>query len=281
MSPPKQGFRHKKSLGQNFMIDRNVAVKLVKAAQIDENDIVLEIGPGMGSLTKELLNVSKKVTAVEIDERLIENLSAVFEDHKNLEIVHKDFLEFDISGFADASEGRIKIVGNIPYNITSQILIHTFDHFNAVSSVTVTMQKEVADRILSRPGSKNYGILSVYAALYSEPKKLFNVSRGVFNPKPKVESSAVMFKFKKSLPVDLLNLDLFIKVVRTTFGKRRKMLRNSLKEIGECTEFLSKNGFDLRKRPESLEVEEFVELSNAIFKWQESESDSNIATFKG
>ena len=278
MSPPKQGFRHKKRLGQNFMIDRNVAVKLVKAAQIGENDIVLEIGPGMGSLTKELLSIAKNVTAVEIDERLIENLSTEFEDYDNFEIVHKDFLEFDISEFADISRSKIKIIGNIPYNITSQILIHTFDHFSAVGSVIVTMQKEVADRILSKAGSKDYGILSVYAALFSQPKKLFNVSRGVFNPKPKVESTAVMFHFKNNLPDKLLNLDLFKKVVRTTFGKRRKMLRNSLKEIGECTEFLVEKGFDLRKRPESLKVEEFIKLSNAIFKWQESENDSTIAT---
>ncbi|MCH8928525.1 MAG: ribosomal RNA small subunit methyltransferase A [Candidatus Marinimicrobia bacterium] len=274
MSPRNQGFRHKKRLGQNFMMDRNVAAKIVDASEIGENDVVLEIGPGMGSLTKELLSVAKNVTAVEIDERLVENLKVDFEDNDNFKIVHKDFLEFDISGFAAATGRKIKIVGNIPYNITSQILIHTFDHFSAVSSLTVTMQKEVADRILSNAGSKNYGILSVYAALFSHPKKLFNVSRGVFNPKPKVESSAVMFKIKNRLPDDLLDLDLFKKVVRKTFGKRRKMLRNSLKEIGECTEFLAENGFDLRRRPESLDVEEFIELSNAIHRWQKSDSDS-------
>lgn len=278
MSPYKQGFRHKKRMGQNFMIDRNVAVKLVKAAQIEEKDIVLEIGPGMGSLTKELLRIAKKVTAVEIDERLIEKLSMDFEDYDNLEIVHKDFLEFDISEFAKKPGRKIKIIGNIPYNITSQILIHVFDHFTAVMSLTVTMQKEVADRILSLPGSKDYGILSVYAALFSQPKRLFNVSRGVFNPKPKVESSAVRFNFKKSLPDELLNLELLKKVVRTTFGKRRKMLRNSLKEIGECTDFLTEKGFDLTRRPESLEIDEFIELSNAILNWQGSESDSSDAT---
>ena len=270
MSPRDQGFRHKKSLGQNFMMDRNVAAKIVNAAEIGGNDVVLEIGPGMGSLTKELLSVAKNVTAVEIDERLVENLEAEFEDHNKFKIVHKDFLEFDISEFAATTGGKIKIVGNIPYNITSQILIHTFDHFIAVSSLTVTMQKEVADRILSKAGNKNYGILSVYAALFSRPKKLFNVSRGVFNPKPKVESSAVMFNLKERLPDNLINLDLFKKVVRKTFGKRRKMLRNSLKEIGECTDFLIEKGFDLRKRPESLAVEEFIELSNAIHSWQES-----------
>ena len=274
MSPRNQGFRHKKRLGQNFMMDRNVAAKIVDASEIGENDVVLEIGPGMGSLTKELLSVAKNVTAVEIDERLVESLKVDFEDNDDFKIVHKDFLEFDISGFAVATGSKIKIVGNIPYNITSQILIHTFDHFSAVSSLTVTMQKEVADRILSNAGSKNYGILSVYAALFSHPKKLFNVSRGVFNPKPKVESSAVMFKIKNRLPDDLLDLDLFKKVVRKTFGKRRKMLRNSLKEIGECTEFLAENGFDLRRRPESLDVEEFIELSNAIHRWQKSDSDS-------
>ena len=260
------------------MMDRNVAAKIVNAAEIGGNDVVLEIGPGMGSLTKELLSVAKNVTAVEIDERLVENLEAEFEDNDKFNIVHEDFLEFDISEFAAATGGKIKIVGNIPYNITSQILIHTFDHFSAVSSLTVTMQKEVADRILSKAGNKNYGILSVYAALFSHPKKLFNVSRGVFNPKPKVESSAVKFDLKKSLPANLLNLDLFKKVVRKTFGKRRKMLRNSIKEIGECTEFLTEKGFDLRKRPESLGVEEFIELSNAIHSWQENESDSTIAT---
>ena len=143
MSPRNQGFRHKKRLGQNFMMDRNVAAKMVDAAEIGENDVVLVIGLGIGSLTKELLSVAKNVTAVEIDERLVESLKVDFEDNDDFKIVHKDFLEFDISGFAAATGSKIKIVGNIPYNITSQILIHTFDHFSAVISLPVTMRKAV------------------------------------------------------------------------------------------------------------------------------------------
>jgi len=271
-------FRSKKSLGQNFMMDGNVARKLIEAADVHMDDIVLEVGPGMGILTKELLKRAKRVSAVEIDKRLVEILEAEFESEEKFEVVHGDFLKFDISEFAVETGQRIKIIGNIPYHITSQILIHAFDHFTSIESLTVTVQKEVADRIVSPPGNKDYGILSVYAALFSDARRLFNISRGVFNPKPRVESSAIKLEFREQLSFKETNIELLRNIIRKTFGKRRKMLRNSLKEIGDCINYLEDKGFDLTRRPESLDVKEFIALSSAIEIWERSEMKSASGT---
>lgn len=271
-------FRHKKSLGQNFMMDSNVARKIVEKSGIKKVDEVLEIGPGTGFLTKEILKVAKKVTAVEIDERLVEYLQEEFADEERFEIIHHDFLTFDITGLAKKSNKKLKVIGNIPYHITSQILIHVFDHFRSVDTLTATLQKEVADRLLSPPGSKKYGILSVYTSLFSESEKLFNISRGVFNPKPKVESSAIKLTLRDELPDDIGDLNHLKRVIRTTFGKRRKMLRNSIKGVADCASFLEERGFDLTRRPESLDVQGFIDISNAVMEWTEKNINVDSAT---
>ena len=271
-------FHYKKSLGQNFMMDRNVARKIVENSGIRTGDEVLEIGPGTGFLSREILKVAKKVTAVEIDERLVEYLRKEFADEDRFEIIHHDFLTFDISDLAKRSNKKLKVIGNIPYHITSQILIHVFDHFKSVETLTATLQKEVAERLLSPPGSKRYGILSVYTSLFSESEKLFNISRGVFNPKPKVESSAIKLTLREKLPDDITDLNLLKQVIRTTFGKRRKMLRNSLQGVGDCVGFLEERGFDLTRRPETLDVRGFIEITNAVKEWKEKEINVDSGT---
>ena len=262
-------------------MDRNVARKIVENSGIGESDQVLEIGPGTGFLSKELLKVAKKVTAVEIDERLVEYLREEFADEPRFEIIHHDFLTFDISNLAKKNAKKLKVIGNIPYHITSQILIHLFDHFQSVETLTATLQKEVADRLLSPPGSKSYGILSVYASLFSKSEKLFNISRGVFNPRPKVESAAIKLTLREKLPGDITDLNLLKHVIRTTFGKRRKMLRNSLKGVGDCVGYLEKLGFDLTRRPETLDVKGFIELTNAVKEWKEEENNVDGGTILG
>ena len=260
-------FRNKKSLGQNFMMDRNIARKLVESVGITKDDLILEVGPGTGILTEELLQRAKHVSSVEIDKRLVEILNERFASAKNYENIHHDFLTFDISGLSKRQKSKIKIIGNIPYHITSQILIHIFEHYRVVENLTATVQKEVAERILSPPGSKTYGILSVYAAIFSTPEKLFNISRGAFNPRPKVESTAFRLNFKEKISVKSEDVKLLMRVIRTSFGKRRKMLRNSLKDIGDCISYLEGKGFDLSRRPESLHIGEFIDLSAAIKEW--------------
>ena len=264
--------RSKKSLGQNFMMDRNIARKLVESVGITKDDVILEVGPGTGILTEELLQRAKHVTSVEIDERLVEILDERFGSAGNYENIHHDFLTFDISELSKRLKSKIKIIGNIPYHITSQILIHIFEHYRVVKNLTATAQKEVAERILSPPGSKSYGILSVYTAIFSTPKKLFNISRGAFNPRPKVESTAFRLNFKEKIVVKPEDVKLLMRVIRTGFGKRRKMLRNSLKDIGDCVSYLEEKGFDLSRRPESLHVGEFIDLSAAIKEWISEES---------
>ena len=260
------------------MMDKNVARKIVENSGIGEEDEVLEIGPGTGFLSREILKVAKKVTAVEIDERLVEYLKEEFADEERFEIIHHDFLTFDITELAKRSKKKLKVIGNIPYHITSQILIHVFDHFKSVETLTATLQKEVADRLLSPPGSKSYGILSVYTALFSTSEKLFNISRGVFNPKPKVESSAIKLTLREKLPDDITDLVLLKQVIRTTFGKRRKMLRNSLKGVADCVNYLEELGFDLTRRPETLDVKGFIELTNAVIEWKEKEINVESGT---
>lgn len=263
------------------MMDKNVARKIVESSGIGKDDVVLEIGPGTGFLSIEILKVAKKVSAVEIDERLVEYLREEFADEPRFEIIHHDFLTFDITELANKHGNKLKLIGNIPYHITSQILIHVFDHFKSVDTLTATLQKEVADRLLSPPGSKKYGILSVYTALFSESEKLFNISRGVFNPKPKVESSAIKLTLKEKLPAEINDLKFLKHVIRTTFGKRRKMLRNSIKGVADCVSYLEELGFDMTRRPEMLDVKGFIELSNAVQKWKEKEISSDSATKLG
>ena len=265
-------FRHKKSLGQNFMMDRNIARKLIESVGVTKDDTILEVGPGTGVLTEELLQRAKHVSSVEIDERLVDILNERFASAENYENIHHDFLTFDISDLSKRLKSKIKIIGNIPYHISSQILIHIFEHYRVVENLTATVQKEVAERILSPPGSKTYGILSVYTAIFSTPEKLFNISRGAFNPKPKVESTAFRLNFKEKIPVNSEDLKLLMQVIRTSFGKRRKMLRNSLKDIGDCVSHLEEKGFDLSLRPESLNIGEFINLSSAIKEWINGES---------
>ena len=264
----------KKRFGQHYLRDDNVLMDIRDVFRENhKSPYVLEIGPGMGILSKELIDLAKNVTAVEIDQRLVEYLATEYSDVKNFEVIHHDFLTFDIESLSKKSKRKIKVIGNVPYHITSQILIHLFENFKYVQDLTLTIQKEVAERLLSPPGTKGYGIISVYSVLFSEPSKLFNISRGVFNPPPKVESTVIHMKFRESLPKPVSDLKLLISIIRTTFGKRRKMLRNSIKPIGECVDFLEGEGFDLTRRPESLNADEFINLSNVIHKWLKDNQD--------
>lgn len=254
--------RPKQSLGQNFLIDENVARKIVNSIAPKPEDTIVEIGPGFGSLTKYLCNSCKRLISVEIDRRLLPGLRERFGSSSHFELVHADFLKFALSDLAE--DGKIRLVGNIPYQITSQVVFKAFDARAIVSDLTIMIQREVAERIIAQPHTKAYGILSVFSQLLSEPRILFHVSRNVFKPRPDVDSSIVRWDFSKSHDESIRDFHVLDKVIHTSFGQRRKMLRKSLQQMSGFSNISSYVNLDLERRPEALTPAEFVDLSNRI-----------------
>jgi 16S rRNA (adenine1518-N6/adenine1519-N6)-dimethyltransferase len=250
----------KKSLGQNFLRDGNIVRKIVSSLNVQKNDFWIEIGPGEGALTLELAKTVGLLYCIEIDQRSIELLRQKLST--NIKLIHTDVLEYDFGEVSQKTGKKIRVVGNIPYYITSEILFRLFAFRDVIQDATLMMQKEVAERVVSHKGTKSYGILSVMSQFFTVPEILFKVSRRSFFPVPEVDSAMVQLKFKETLPE--CDVELFRKVVRATFGKRRKMLRNGLRALGYSDEQLSGLSFDLSRRPEDLSVEEFVELGREL-----------------
>jgi 16S rRNA (adenine1518-N6/adenine1519-N6)-dimethyltransferase len=252
--------RPKKSLGQNFLRDENILRNIVKSLDIQESDVVVEIGSGHGALTKYLVEYPVALICIEVDNRAVELLRGSFGDRINL--VHADVLKVDLGDISLRHKKRLRIVGNIPYYLTSEILFQLFDARAVVKDATLMMQFEVVHRLVSPPRKKDYGILSVFSQFYAECRMLFKVSRNCFFPKPEVDSAVVHLKFKQQL--QKCDEQHFRSVVRATFGKRRKTLRNGLKSMGYDDKLLGSINFDLTKRPEELSVENFVTLANLL-----------------
>lgn len=248
MLPPK------KSLGQHFLRDENIARNIVDSLRLRSEDCLVEIGPGQGALTKHLVGRCKSLTVIEVDERAIQLLRDTFGD--SITIMHADVRDVSLEGVAGL--GRIRVVGNIPYNITSEILFWLFDARNVVADATLMVQLEVAQRFVARKETKEYGILSIYLQLYAETELLFKVSRNSFFPKPAVDSAMVRMRFNHHLP-DFDEV-LFRAVVRGTFGKRRKTLRNSLRFMGFSDAQLDACALDLSQRPECLTADDYLKL---------------------
>ncbi len=256
-------FRPRKSLGQNFLVDENIARKIVETLTPKPKDVVVEIGPGFGVLTKYLVPRVRQVLAVEIDRRLTAGLREAFADATNFQLVEGDFLDVDLTALARAW-GRLRVLGNIPYHITSPVIFKVLRARDLVQDLTLMIQKEVALRVVAAPGGKDYGILSVYSQLFAEPRILFHVSRNVFKPRPDVDSSVVRWDFPGRHADALHDERVFDQLVHVAFQQRRKMLRKSLRSVPEFAERLERLDFDLQKRPEQLSPLEFVELSNAL-----------------
>jgi len=250
----------KKSLGQNFLQDENILRKITAALQLQSGDVVFEIGPGEGALTKHLLTQPITLLAAEIDDRAVAMLQDLFGD--KVELLHQDILSINFEELHHRFQKPIRVVGNIPYYLTSEILIALFDHYAIFRDAVLMVQWEVAQRLIAKPHTKEYGILSVYANHYSSCEILFKVSRNVFFPKPNVDSAVIQLKMKAdALPC---SDPIFRNVVRSTFGKRRKTLRNGLKFMGLNDQQLKTISFDLSKRPEELSAAEFISLTNAV-----------------
>ena len=256
----------RKSLGQNFLRDDNIARKIVAAIDPQEEDCVLEIGPGEGALTRHLAGRCRTLTVVDVDERVVAAMKSMFSDG-SVEVVHGDFLATDLQAFAATHPGRFRIVGNIPYYITTPILFHVLDNRRPVCDLTITVQKEVGRRMLAGPGTGDYGILSVFCSYYAEVQALFEISPSAFFPKPGV-TSIVMHLKMRGRPVHPARDEAFFReMVRAVFGKRRKTLRNSLRYFTVPRGITLPELPLLQRRPEELSPRELVELSNTLFQY--------------
>lgn len=260
------GFKTKKSLGQNFLNDPGVIEEIADACGAGPEDTVVEIGPGLGVLTDALSERAGRVIAVELDDRLIPILRTKFALHPNVEIVHEDILKFDWSSIGPA--GSLRIVGNLPYYITTPILLGILEKDVPAKNITVMVQKEVADRIVAKPGGKDFGVLSVSLQYYAECRKVINVPAECFDPAPKVDSAVVVLELKSQRALDPGGEEKLFRLVKTAFSQRRKTLLNSLSGLGfekeKIQELLINNGIDPSRRAETLSVEEYIKLSKEI-----------------
>lgn len=248
----------KKSLGQNYLIDENVSKNIVDTFDIKAGDNILEIGPGKGALTKFILEKTSNLAVVELDRN---NCLILKEKFPGLNIINRDFLKLDLIDFTDPSTGKLRIIGNIPYNITSPIIFKLLDNRSIIKDAQLMIQEEVARRITSPPNSKEYGIPSVLVNIFCSTKMLFKVSSGCFYPKPKVDSRIIYFDFSVSIEERIKDLGFFRKLVKASFGTRRKTLRNCLKKMDVD---LTKSELDFGRRAETLSIDEFITLSNLL-----------------
>lgn len=254
-------YKPKKRFGQNFLVDDNIARKIVKSLEISEEDTVIEIGPGKGALTKHLINETKRFLAVEIDTKVAEELK-----NNGYNVILKDFLQFDFKEDIpqELRGSNIKIIGNIPYNITSGILFKFLDSNIKIRSCVMMIQKEVAERLVAKVNTKPYGILAVQFQAMASVKQLFNVPPTAFFPKPEVTSSVIRLTFDEN-KIRIDNVIVFKEFVRSAFSKRRKTLKNSLKDFFEKYDLKSHDyDIDYSRRAESLTVREFVDISNKL-----------------
>nr|WP_236908021.1 16S rRNA (adenine(1518)-N(6)/adenine(1519)-N(6))-dimethyltransferase RsmA [Clostridium sp. Cult3] len=266
----RYGFEFSKSLGQNFLIDGNIVRKISQVGEITEEDYVLEIGPGIGTLTEELALKAKKVVAVEIDKGLLPILDETLGAYGNVEIIHGDILNTDIQRIIDEKMegGPIKVVANLPYYVTTPIIAKLLEENLNIHSIIVMVQKEVADRMVSMPGNKQYGSLSVFVNFYTYPEIGIRVPKTVFMPQPRVDSAVIKLKLKEDLPE--VDREVFFKVVRSAFGKRRKTILNALSsgELGLekdiIREVLEKLNIAPNLRAENLKIEDFIKISETL-----------------
>lgn len=260
--------RASKKLGQNFLVDPRIVDGIVGAAEIGPADRVLEIGPGIGTLTQALAETGAAVTAVELDQRLLGVLDKTLAGYDNIRIVHGDILKVDIA--REMGEGGYKVVANLPYYITTPIVMTLLERRLPIERLVTMVQKEVALRMVAKPGSKDYGALSVAVQYYTESEMLFIVPPRSFIPAPAVESAVVCCKVRQTPPVEVASEKLFFRVVKSAFGQRRKTLNNALKLTGLPAEGVAKilagAGIDGVRRGETLSLQEFADLANEWHK---------------
>lgn len=269
----KYGFSFQKKYGQNFLIDTHVLEKIITSAGVTKEDCVLEIGPGIGTMTQYLADRAGQVAAVEIDSNLIPILNETLNGYENITIINKDILKVDIKKLAEQLNGGrpIKVVANLPYYITTPIIMGLFESGVPIDNITVMVQKEVADRMQVGPGSKDYGALSLAVQYYAEPYIVANVPPNCFIPRPSVGSAVIRLTRYKEPPVEVKDKDLMFKLIRASFNQRRKTLQNGLNNSPEIkarkeqiAAAIERMGLPAAVRGETLTLQQFAELANNL-----------------
>lgn len=269
----EHGFRFSKSMGQNFLICRDVPLRIAESAGLDKDACVLEVGPGIGCLTQHLSRLAKTVTAVELDSSLIPVLAQTMSDFDNVTVIHGDILKTDIAALCQKHFGasRAVVCANLPYNITSPVL-SAFIESGCFQSITVMVQKEVAQRICSKPGSPEYGAFTVFCNYHTEPSRLFDVPAQCFYPQPKVTSCVIRLDSRTAPPSAVKSQELFFKAVRAAFAQRRKTLVNGLySQFGNqfsketIARVITECGFPDKTRGETLGIGEFANIANSFY----------------
>lgn len=277
----KYNFTFQKKFGQNFLIDTHVLDKIINSAEITKDDMVLEIGPGIGTMTQYLACAAGKVIAVEIDKNLIPILEDTLDGYDNVEVINDDVLKVDIAKLAEEKNGGrpIKVVANLPYYITTPIIMGLFENKVPMKSITVMVQKEVADRMQTGPGSKDYGALSLAVQYYAKPYIVANVPPNCFMPRPKVGSAVIRLDRYDKPQVEVEDEALMFKLIRASFNQRRKTLANGLKNSAELDyskeeveAAIAQAGFNPSIRGEALSLEEFAKLSNVLTEMRRAEA---------
>ena len=260
------GLRANKKLGQNFLINEQVINEIIEKSNIDKDDTVLEIGPGLGSLTKALLNNAKRVIAVELDENMVNILKNRF-NNENLEIINDDILKVDLNQIIN-KYGKIKVVANLPYYITTPIVMKLLEDEYDIESITVMVQKEVGKRLCAEPGSRDFGAVTVGVNYYSKAKIVIDVPKDNFLPIPEVDSCVIKLDILDTPPVELKDKKRFFRLVKAAFSQRRKTINNSLAS-GEFSkdavlQVLNKLGIDAKLRAENLSIQDFANITNEL-----------------
>ena len=270
----KYKFNFQKKFGQNFLIDTHVLDKIIDAAGITEEDFVLEIGPGIGTMTQYLCENAREVVAVEIDKNLIPILEDTLSDYRNVTVINQDILKLDIPALAkEKNDGKpIKVVANLPYYITTPIIMGLFESHVPIDSITIMVQKEVADRMQVGPGTKDYGALSLAVQYYAKPEIVANVPPNCFMPRPKVGSAVIKLTRYEKPPVDVKDEGLMFRLIRASFNQRRKTLVNGIRNSGdfslskeEIEDVFNRCDLPLNIRGEALTLEQFAMLANCIY----------------
>lgn len=269
----KYNFSFQKKFGQNFLIDTHILERIIQEAEINENDMVLEIGPGIGTMTQYLCENAREVIAVEIDKALIPILSDTLSEYNNVTIINEDILKVDINELVKERNGGkpIKVVANLPYYITTPIIMGLFEKKVNVESITVMVQKEVAQRMQAGPGTKDYGALSLAVQYYAEPEIVSNVPPNCFMPRPNVSSAVIRLKLHDKLVISVKSEEMLFKIIRASFAQRRKTLMNSINNSGELNftkeqvaSALNQMGLPQTIRGEALTLEQFAKLSDIL-----------------
>ena len=279
----KSGFRFSKKFGQNFLIDLHVLDKIIRAASIEPDDVCVEIGPGIGSLTQALAEAAKDVFAVEIDERLIPLLQDNLKEYANVHIVHNDFLKLDLERLLEDHHIRqpIRVVANLPYYVTTPILMSLLEGPVPVKNITIMVQEEVARRMQAGPGTKDYGALSLAVQYYAEAEIMAYVPQNCFIPRPNVRSAVIRLTVYPEKPVRAENEKLLFQIIRAAFGERRKQLANSLTDAGVTSlekaviqRVLTEQGLSAQVRGEELTLSQFAALTDALEKAGANEQET-------